>query len=138
MGEKLGNKSRLFWQDPIGVSPICAPSGRGTSLQDPHSPGYGIPQPKHQWVAELAQSIGLLTNETGGITAGYGILIRSDCINNLKLIVHEFVHVAQYERLGMTEFLRQYIGQLAESGYKRAQFEIEAEIKSNEILKPKP
>src|SRR5260370_4768757 len=95
-----------------------------------------IPHPEHPRMAELAESVGLLTNETGGITAGYGILVRNDCIENLKLIVHEFVHVAQYERLGLTEFLRQYIHQLAASGYKMAQFEIEAEIKANSIPKP--
>ena len=127
-----------FGKTPLAYHPYARQAGVELPYKIHILPVTCIPQPKHPRFAELAQSIGLLTNETGGITAGYGILIRSDCINNLKLIVHECVHLAQYERLGMTVFLRQYIGQLAESGYKMAQFEIEAEIKSNEILKPKP
>jgi hypothetical protein len=94
-----------------------------------------IPRPKHPRIEELAQSIGLLTNGTGGITAGYGILIRNDCREDLKLLIHEFVHVAQYERLGIPEFIRQYIQQLAESGYISAAFEEEAKIKSESILR---
>jgi hypothetical protein len=98
-------------------------------------PVLTIPRPNHQRIAELAEQIGLLTDATGAITAGYGILVRSDCIENLKLIVHEIVHVEQYERLGVSEFLWQYIHQLAESGYTMAPFEIEAESKSNSLLK---
>jgi hypothetical protein len=44
--------------------------------------------------------------------------------------------VAQYERFGIAEFLRQYIQQLAESGYKKAALVVEAEAKINSILKP--
>jgi hypothetical protein len=93
-----------------------------------------IPRPDHQRIAELAEQIGLLTDATGAITAGYGILVRSDCIGDLKLIVHEIVHVEQYERLGVSDFLLQYIQQLNEYGYKKAPLEIEAEAKSNKIL----
>ena len=40
-----------------------------------------IPVPPHTRVSELAQSIGLLGTHTGGITAMYGVFIRSDGLN---------------------------------------------------------
>jgi hypothetical protein len=33
-----------------------------------------------------------------GLTAGHGVIVRLDCTRNLRLLAHEFVHVAQYER----------------------------------------
>ena len=96
-----------------------------------------IPNPTHPRIAELAKEIGLLTPATGAITAGYGIIVRADCVNDLRLIVHELVHVAQYERLGIADFLRAYIGQLNEHGYNEAPFELEAEIKTADILRQK-
>jgi hypothetical protein len=52
-----------------------------------------IPNPTHPRIAELAKQIGLLTPTTRAITAGYGIIVRADCVNDLRLIVHELVHV---------------------------------------------
>jgi hypothetical protein len=42
--------------------------------------------------------------------------------------------VAQYERFGIAEFLRQYLQQLAESGYKKAALEVEAETKTENLV----
>jgi hypothetical protein len=67
---------------------------------------------------------------TGLYLAGYGVTVRRDCANNLRLLAHEFVHVAQYERLGREGFLQQYIQQIAAHGYLDAPFELEAEAKS--------
>ena len=68
--------------------------------------------------------------DTGGLTPGYGVTVRRDCANNLRLLAHEFVHVAQYERLGREGFLQQYFQQIAAHGYLNAPFELEAEAKS--------
>ena len=65
-----------------------------------------------------------------GLTAGYGVIVRLDCTDNLRLLAHEFVHVAQYERLGKVGFLQEYIQQIAAHGYRHAPFELEAEAKS--------
>jgi hypothetical protein len=43
--------------------------------------------------------------DTTGLTAGYGVIVRLDCTRNLRLLTHEFVHVAEYERLGREGFL---------------------------------
>src|SRR5215470_11664110 len=89
-----------------------------------------IPLPSHPRVKQLARRVGLLNAETRGLTAVYGVIVRRDCANNLRLLVHEFVHVAQYERLGREGFLQEYIQQIAAHGYLNAPFELEAEAKS--------
>jgi hypothetical protein len=68
-----------------------------------------IPLPSHRRVKQLARRVGLLNADTGGLTAVYGVIVRRDCANNLRLLAHEFVHVAQYERLGREGFLQEYI-----------------------------
>ena len=73
---------------------------------------------------------GLLNADTGGLTAVYGVIVRVNCEDNLRLLTHEFVHVAQYERLGREAFLREYIQQIAAHGYPDAPFELEAEAKA--------
>ena len=89
-----------------------------------------IPLPSHPRVKQLARRVGLLNADTAGLTAGYGVIVRRDCANNLRLLAHEFVHVAQYERLGREGFLQEYIQQIAAYGYQKAPFELEAEAKS--------
>jgi hypothetical protein len=89
-----------------------------------------IPLPSHPRVKQLARRVGLLNADTGGLTAGYGVIVRPDCANNLRLLAHEFVHVTQYERLGREGFLQEYIRQIAAHGYPNAPFEQEAEAKA--------
>jgi hypothetical protein len=72
----------------------------------------------------------LVTADTGGLTAGYGVIVHLDCTRNLRLVAHEFVHAAQYERLGREGFLREYIQQIAAHGYLNAPFELDAEAKA--------
>ena len=86
-----------------------------------------IPLPSHPRVKQLARRTGLLNADTGGLTVGYGVIVRRDCANNLRLLAHEFVHVAQYERLGKVGFLQEYIQQIAAHGYPNAPFELEAD-----------
>jgi hypothetical protein len=89
-----------------------------------------IPLPAHPRVKQVAKQAGLLSADTGGLTAVYGVIVRRDCANNLRLLAHEFVHVTQYERLGREGFLQEYIQQIAAHGYPNAPFELEAEAKS--------
>ena len=76
-----------------------------------------IPLPAHVRVKQLAKQVGLLSADTAGLTAGYGVIVRVDCADNLRLLAHEFVHVAQYELLGREGFLQEYIQQIAARGY---------------------
>jgi hypothetical protein len=78
----------------------------------------------------IAKQAGLLDADTGGLSAVHGVIVRLDCTKNLRLLAHEFVHVAQYERLGREGFLQEYIQQIAAHGYLDAPFELEAEAKA--------
>jgi hypothetical protein len=79
----------------------------------------------------LAKQVGLLNADTGGLTAGHGVIVRLDCADNLRLLAHEFVHVAHYERLAREGFLQEYIQQITTYGYLNAPFELEAEAKAS-------
>ncbi len=62
-----------------------------------------------------------------GLAARYGIFLQSNSRNDPSLLVHELVHVAQYERLGSVRaFLHQYLEQCLSSGYWNAAMEDEA------------
>jgi hypothetical protein len=46
-----------------------------------------------------------------GLSAGYGVIVRLDCTDNLRLLAHEFVYVARCERQRREGFLQEYIRQ---------------------------
>ncbi len=72
----------------------------------------------------------------GGLTLGHGIFVRTDCRGDIKLLVHELVHVSQYERLGgIDSFLRQYLSELLKFEYMASPLEQEARNKTSEIFR---
>ena len=86
-----------------------------------------IPRPSQTQLKAACEAIDFLTPATRGLTLGYGIVIRSDCWRDRLLIVHELVHVAQYERLGgILPFLRKYLFECLTMGYAAAPLELEA------------
>ena len=85
-----------------------------------------IPQPDHPRIKQLAGELGLLTPSTEAITFGHGIFVREDRSKDREILVHEFVHVAQYEKLGVEDFLMQYALQIFKNGYNNAPMEREA------------
>lgn len=65
------------------------------------------------------------------------VIARPD--ENLGTLFHELVHVAQYRRLGVGGFLREYIGGWAEAGcsYPEIPLEVQAcELQDRYIAKP--
>jgi hypothetical protein len=69
----------------------------------------------------------MVSANTAGITFGHGIFIRDDFWGDRSLVVHELVHVGQYERLGGTKpFLRRYLHECLAIGYPRGPLEQEA------------
>ena len=101
----------------------------------------GVSRPEHVRLMRVAsvakfehplfKPIALVTSplfaQTAGLTARYGILIRSDCWGDRALLVHELAHVAQYERLGgVRPFLRTYLQECREHGYPLGALEREA------------
>ena len=86
-----------------------------------------VPMPGGAWIARLGKWFGAPGEHTAGLTARYGVFIRADVWGDRRLIAHELVHTAQYERLGgVRPFLRQYLTECLTTGYAGAGMELEA------------
>jgi hypothetical protein len=86
-----------------------------------------VPLPLPGVVRDIAQRAGWISAHIAGMTLGYGIVLRGDCSADRRLLAHELAHVAQYERLGLRSFLRQYLRECLWSGYPYGALEIEAQ-----------
>ena len=94
----------------------------------------GIPLPGNPVLMFAARITGLLSPHTAGMALRYGIFVRKDCWGDRRLIAHECVHTAQYERLGgFRGFLSCYLRECLEIGYPAAPMEQEAILKSAAI-----
>ena len=86
-----------------------------------------IPAPHGHVLEPLGRLTALVNPDTAGITLGYGIYIRENLRSDRSLIVHECVHVGQYERCGSIEkFLRDYLRECLDPGYPWGPMEQEA------------
>ena len=85
-----------------------------------------VPTPGSAPLQFLAKLVGL-SMKASGMALGHGIYVEAINATNPSLIVHELVHVAQYERLGgIRNFLREYLIQCLRDGYWDAFLEREA------------
>ena len=90
-------------------------------------PVESIPMPEHPLLQAAGEATGLISPFTAGLTLRYGIFIRSDMTDDRRLVAHELVHTAQYERLGsVAAFLRQYLQECLTVGYPASPLEQEA------------
>lgn len=84
--------------------------------------------PLYPLLRRAAERFGLVSPHTSGMTLGYGIYLRADCLNDRRLLIHELTHTAQYERLGGIErFLRVYLRECIMPGYPHGALEREAQ-----------
>jgi hypothetical protein len=99
-----------------------------------------IPAPTHPALAAAAATTGLISPKTWGMTLRYGIFIRADFWGNRPVLVHEFVHTTQYERLGgFAAFLHPYLLEcITPPGYPHGPMEQEAVIKSARVVSGMP
>jgi len=95
-----------------------------------------IPMPSDPTLRSAAQTTGLISKDTTGLTLRYGVFVRVDCWGDRKLIAHELSHVAQYERLGgIRQFLQKYLHECVYIGYPAAPMEQEAIATADRICK---
>jgi hypothetical protein len=112
LGEELADAKVLGVREPDQVRLLCLAN---------------VPMPEDPVLRAAAAAIQFLTPATRGLALRYGIFIRRDCWRERKLIAHELVHTAQYERFGGIEpFLRQYLSECLTIGYPAAPLEQEA------------
>jgi hypothetical protein len=74
----------------------------------------------------LARKFGMSFNGTIGMALGHAIYLQRDHAGSRALLLHELAHVAQYERLGLRHFLRQYLRECLMEGYPLGALEAEA------------
>jgi hypothetical protein len=86
-----------------------------------------FPSPDSPALAEQLAALGLGSDDAGGFSMGYAVLIKPRFETKRWLRAHEFVHVGQREHLGTEAFIRRYFMEMKTIGYKRAPLEIEAE-----------
>ena len=95
-----------------------------------------LPEPENSEMMFVARHMGLFQPHSVGLTFGYGIYIRLDCRADRHHVVHECVHVGQYERLGgIRPFLDIYLRECIEPGYPFGALEQEAVLVSREVCK---
>jgi hypothetical protein len=86
-----------------------------------------VPLPAPRPLVQLATRWGLPVFEPAGMALGRGIYLLD---GQSRILRHELVHVAQYQRLGGIEpFLRQYLTECLLHGYFDAPLEVEAREK---------
>jgi hypothetical protein len=85
-----------------------------------------FPLPEHAELRAHAARLGLGSALEGGRAMGYAIMVKPRYAQDRSVLTHEFVHVAQRERLGADTFLRRYLTELEIVGYARAPLELEA------------
>lgn len=88
-----------------------------------------FPIPTEQPLRDELISLGFDFAKLAGLTLGYAILIHPQEAKATWLLSHEFVHVAQYERMGLEKFLGRYLLELKRFGYAHAPLEVEASEK---------
>jgi hypothetical protein len=117
--------------EALVLAPLGVELARRAGVRQPTEvrllPVPEIPLPGEADLSEAAQNVGLITAGTGALTIGYGVFVRQDCRSDGKLLAHELVHVAQYERHGgVARFLREYLAECNDRGYPNGPMEQEA------------
>jgi hypothetical protein len=93
-----------------------------------------IPLPEDEALARAAQRAQIITDACRGMAIGYGIVIRADCWQNREVVVHQLVHVAQYERSGNLEkFVQEYLSERRDANFSVGSLEEEARRTASEI-----
>jgi len=95
-----------------------------------------LPQSENEDVVFIAKTIGLFGPKSTGISVGYGICLKYGFWDDRLVLVHECVHVAQYEKMGgIRAFLNVYLRECIEPGYPFGRLEQEAIHVSKDICK---
>lgn len=92
-----------------------------------------FPLPQDPLLRAEAERYGLGSCRISAIAVGHLILMKPRGVDDLKLLAHELVHVAQQEAWGTEESMRRVIAQYREFGPFAAPLEVEAREKVNRL-----
>lgn len=86
-----------------------------------------IPIPFYRLISWLGGTVNIQLIDIGGMTLGHSIYVVREVALNPRIMAHELVHVAQYEKIGLSKFLETYVVDCITEGYQNCNMEIEAE-----------
>lgn len=93
-----------------------------------------IPTPTDGMLGWFARLVRFPLFEPSGMALGHGIYLTDEVDEDRMILVHELVHVYQYEQMGgPRQFLRDYLSQCLTKGYDHAPLEHEANEVAAEI-----
>jgi hypothetical protein len=134
-------QERAIAQAGVPLTPLQIEEARRIGVKEPERVRLRvveqIPMPDNPLLRAAAELTGLVSPTTVGITLRYGIYIRADHWGERRLVAHELVHTAQYERLGgINAFLNAYLEECLTIGYPNGPLEQEAKRVENEMYPP--
>ncbi|MFY9987937.1 MAG: hypothetical protein WAK31_24480 [Chthoniobacterales bacterium] len=92
-------------------------------------------EPENKRIVELAGRFGLSFAGSDGMTFGHAIFARHYRVGDQRLLIHELVHVRQYEKAQtIGAYLNVYVEQILAFGYQNMPLEVEAVTETNLIL----
>ncbi len=95
-----------------------------------------LPLPDNEDIRFVAKQIGLFSHRVAGITLGYGICLSREFHQDRLTLVHECVHVSQYEKKGgLLPFLTDYLRECIAPGYPFGALEQEALLVSRDVCR---
>ena len=94
-----------------------------------------VPLPLFPLLRKAAEKLRAFPSDTIGITLGYGIFIQARYADDRRLLLHELVHISQYERFGgVRPFLEQYLHECLTAGYPFGSLEEEARRIARKVM----
>lgn len=137
--EWAAEQEQRILRDGVPLSDAEASDARKAGVKHPEQVRLlqvdAIPSPTDPMLKAACTAANFVPESPRGLTIGRGVFVRSDYWGNRALLVHEFVHTAQYERLGGIEpFLRRYLYECATVGYSNSMMENEAAATAARIL----
>ena len=95
-----------------------------------------VPHPESEDLMFLARQMGLFGTESSGLALGYAICLPPGAWEDRYRLVHECVHVGQYEKYqGIRPFLSAYLRECIDPGYPFGHLEQEAIRIAKDICK---
>jgi hypothetical protein len=85
-----------------------------------------FPMPTNSALRMEAKRLGFGSSLEIGRTMGYAILVKPQGAKDPTVVAHGLVHVAQQDRLGKAQFVRQILTELTKVGYEKSPLELEA------------
>jgi hypothetical protein len=86
-----------------------------------------IPLPQEPLLKAAALKVGLSSSDAAGMTLGFAVFLRRGYEKDIRVLSHEFRHVAQYEACGgIGGFLAVHLADLVAFGYEDSPFEVDA------------